>query len=335
MGFRYRKSINLGGGFRVNISKSGVGYSWGTKGYRITKTAKGTTRRTASIPGTGISFVNETGKNKNNSRASNHNQPDLDVENNSYDTEEIKNSVATDIVSDGLDNILSAARKALILDKVATIGIIVSLLASASAPGLTLFLIGFIVMKVYVRSKGKIDLDYEIEDAQKEEVDKQMEPVLKITDCDRLWRIMQSSKVADKKYAAGATNTVKRVACKSSQTSPFPFRTDSTVACFKSKKELLAFFPDKLFIIQGTKIGALNYSDVSMDVHTTRFIESGRIPKDAKVVDRTWKYVNKSGGPDKRFKNNSELPVCLYGEIDLKSSSGLNTIIMFSNANIM
>ena len=42
MGFRYRKSINLGGGFRINLSKSGVGYSWGVKGYRVTKTAKGT-----------------------------------------------------------------------------------------------------------------------------------------------------------------------------------------------------------------------------------------------------------------------------------------------------
>ena len=62
MGFRYRKSINLGGGFRINISKSGIGYSWGVKGYRVTKTVKGTTRRTASIPGTGISFVDETDK---------------------------------------------------------------------------------------------------------------------------------------------------------------------------------------------------------------------------------------------------------------------------------
>ena len=57
MGFRYRKSINLGGGFRVNISKSGVGYSWGVKGYRITRTADGRTRQTASKPGTGISYV--------------------------------------------------------------------------------------------------------------------------------------------------------------------------------------------------------------------------------------------------------------------------------------
>lgn len=41
MGVRFRKSVNLGGGFRVNVSKSGIGYSWGTKGYRYTKTAKG------------------------------------------------------------------------------------------------------------------------------------------------------------------------------------------------------------------------------------------------------------------------------------------------------
>ena len=70
MGLRYRKSINLGGGFRVNLSKSGVGYSFGGKGYRVTKTAKGTTRRTASIPGTGISYVSETGKKKNTKHGS-------------------------------------------------------------------------------------------------------------------------------------------------------------------------------------------------------------------------------------------------------------------------
>lgn len=61
MGFRFRKSINLGGGFRVNLSKSGIGYSWGTKGFRVTKTAKGKGRVTASIPGTGISYVAESG----------------------------------------------------------------------------------------------------------------------------------------------------------------------------------------------------------------------------------------------------------------------------------
>ena len=62
MGFRMRKSFG-NKYFKVNVSKSGIGYSAGVKGARITKTAKGTTRTTASIPGTGISYVNETSSN--------------------------------------------------------------------------------------------------------------------------------------------------------------------------------------------------------------------------------------------------------------------------------
>ena len=63
MGFRLRKSINLGG-VRINLSKSGVGYSFGAKGMRITKCANGRTRNTVGIPGTGISYVSESGKAK-------------------------------------------------------------------------------------------------------------------------------------------------------------------------------------------------------------------------------------------------------------------------------
>ena len=55
MGWRIRKSINLGGGFIINFSKSGIGYSWGFPGYRKTKMANGRIRKTYTIPGTGIS----------------------------------------------------------------------------------------------------------------------------------------------------------------------------------------------------------------------------------------------------------------------------------------
>lgn len=57
MGLRYRKSIRLGGGVRVNVSGRGVGWSVGGKGFRYTKPAGG--RRpysTVSLPGTGISY---------------------------------------------------------------------------------------------------------------------------------------------------------------------------------------------------------------------------------------------------------------------------------------
>ena len=64
MGFRFRKSFGKGP-FRINISKSGIGYSFGVKGARFTKTAKGTKRTTLNVPGTGLSYVSETsGKRK-------------------------------------------------------------------------------------------------------------------------------------------------------------------------------------------------------------------------------------------------------------------------------
>ncbi len=56
MGLRFRKSINLGCGLRVNLSRSGVGYSWGGKGFRVSRSARGRVTRTYSIPGTGISY---------------------------------------------------------------------------------------------------------------------------------------------------------------------------------------------------------------------------------------------------------------------------------------
>ena len=63
MGMRFRKSIKAGP-LRVNFSKSGIGYSVGGKGFRVTKKATGGVRTTASIPGTGISHVEDYGGSK-------------------------------------------------------------------------------------------------------------------------------------------------------------------------------------------------------------------------------------------------------------------------------
>lgn len=61
MGMRFRKSINLGGGTKLNISKSGIGVSTGVKGFRKSVNTSGRARTTMSIPGTGVSYVKETG----------------------------------------------------------------------------------------------------------------------------------------------------------------------------------------------------------------------------------------------------------------------------------
>jgi len=66
MGFRFRKSINLGGGVRLNLSKRGLGVSVGTKGFRISTSSSGS-RMTTSIPGTGLYYEKKLGSKKNRS----------------------------------------------------------------------------------------------------------------------------------------------------------------------------------------------------------------------------------------------------------------------------
>lgn len=55
MGFYYRKSARLGP-FRVNLSKSGIGYSIGGRGFRTGISARGRRYTAFSLPGTGIGY---------------------------------------------------------------------------------------------------------------------------------------------------------------------------------------------------------------------------------------------------------------------------------------
>ena len=55
MGLHYRKSVKIGSNSRINVSKSGLGVSTGTKGARYSVGPSGT-RTTVGAPGTGLSY---------------------------------------------------------------------------------------------------------------------------------------------------------------------------------------------------------------------------------------------------------------------------------------
>ena len=61
MGLRYRKSFKAGP-LRVTASKSGISYSGGVKGARITKRADRRVQTMLSAPGTGLRCTNTRGK---------------------------------------------------------------------------------------------------------------------------------------------------------------------------------------------------------------------------------------------------------------------------------
>src|ERR1019366_10217854 len=55
MGFRFRRSIRILPGVRLNLSKSGLGISAGPRGLKVGMDARGRKYVSAGIPGTGLS----------------------------------------------------------------------------------------------------------------------------------------------------------------------------------------------------------------------------------------------------------------------------------------
>lgn len=329
MGFRYRKSIRLGRSFRINISKSGIGYSLGVKGYRVTKTSRGTTRRTASIPGTGISYVSEKGKKKPKA------QQQAAAQDNLYDAQKIQNENIADLIPEGMEEILASARRVLTVHNVALWGAIIFALVATNYPWawLPAVLLGAVV--VYCRTAGRIGLDYELEGGAQPPAEASWDTLEQIAASEKLWRVAEASKVKNTKYSGGASTNLKRQKCKASSAAPFPFKlaAEDKVMAFTSHREKVIFFPDKLVVIRGNKIGAQDYASIRLNKSRSRFVEDKKVPKDTTVLGHTWKYVNASGAPDKRFNNNKKIPVCDYGKLIIESDEGLNTVILYSNSN--
>ncbi len=152
----------------------------------------------------------------------------------------------------------------------------------------------------------------------------------KLADCAAAWHIEAEGKVLDRKYHAGASNLVRRKQTFVRKAEPPYVKTNIETIAIGVGRQTLHFFPDRVLVYDRNGVGAVGYQELRVSVGTTRFIESDSVPSDAKVVDKTWKYVNKSGGPDRRFKDNRELPVCLYEEISLSSHTGLNELLQIS-----
>jgi hypothetical protein len=94
----------------------------------------------------------------------------------------------------------------------------------------------------------------------------------------------------------------------------------------------LYFYPG--FIVMSASkqnFAVIGFDEIQLIHSYVRFTERGTVPKDSKTIDRTWAKVNKNGTPDKRFKNNYQIPIVKYGEMKFSTSTGLNEEYEFSN----
>ena len=333
MGLRFRKSLNLGGGFRVNISKHGVGYSWGVKGARITTTSRGTSRTTLSIPGTGVSYVKEKSLKKKKSVSRTEATSTVPSNNGPlYNLETVDSSTFT---SAEYKEFLDALNKVRYVSALGIILLISSLfLFSHNHLFLgSLAVIAGIGIYLYAHTQMPIPLEYEYDEQTEERYKSLRESWLKIAKSKSVKQLKAETHV-DARANAGVTRSIDKLKnCRILKRAPYFIKPNIEVFGIKLSKFKLIFLPDKLLIVSFARVGALNYDDIDAKIGLAHIVTEGKKPSDSKIVGSTWLKVNKDGSPDKRFKNNRQLVICEYGAIVLDSPKKLHIEIVFSNAS--
>lgn len=178
-----------------------------------------------------------------------------------------------------------------------------------------------------------IEINYEFDERIKAVYDCFLNHFNEITTCSKLWQYIYSKRTNDYKYTSGAGISVIRVGVKSTSLDKKPakfFKTNIKVPYIRLKNADFYFFPERLLVRQGNKFASVFYKHLAIKGSATRFIEDQGVPPDAKVIDYTWRYLNKNGSPDRRFKNNFKIPICQYSEYELTSNTGVNEVIVTS-----
>jgi hypothetical protein len=112
---------------------------------------------------------------------------------------------------------------------------------------------------------------------------------------------------------------------------PAYINTEAAVYMVSTGPQRLYFLPDRILVYEADQVGAVQYGSLTFSVMPSTFVESENVPCDSDVIGRTWRYTNKSGGSDRRFAVNPEIPVVRYAGIEIRPSMGLNYLLQASN----
>ena len=132
------------------------------------------------------------------------------------------------------------------------------------------------------------------------------------------------------KINSGASHLVSRSRVHFGTRGPKILVANVPVPSLSSESHSLHMLPDRVLVRSGRKWSDVDYRHLHVSAEHQRFIESQLPPQDGHQVGTTWEYVNVKGGPDRRFKNNRQLAVMLYGHLELTSDQGLQWLIDLS-----
>jgi hypothetical protein len=357
MPFYLRKTVSAGP-FRFNLSKSGVGVSVGVKGLRIgtgprghyVHAGRGGLYYRASLGGTRANSAPQHPSSSPRATAYAEEGRVTMIDIQSGDVAAMRDATVTDLVDD-----LNKKQAQIPFSIAAVCGpllvVMLALLQLQLHPSGQSFwvIVGSVAfvtalpawaagewLDSYKRSSVLLyNLEEEASAAAYRNVTERFDA---LAACHGKWHIASGGAVRDLttwKRNAGAAHLVNRKAAGLEYSLPKVLRSNVTPPAITLSDRVFFFLPDFVLVKSGGRFGTVGYDDLQIRAQASRFIEDGAPVADAQIVDRAWKHPNKGGGPDRRFRDNRQLPVCLYDAMHLSSSSGLNELMEFSRTGLV
>ncbi|AQX13744.1 MULTISPECIES: DUF4236 domain-containing protein [Elizabethkingia] len=178
-----------------------------------------------------------------------------------------------------------------------------------------------------------VNIDIEFEEEIKQKFDQVYSTFKNLMVSQKIWDIT-SAHYQDAVKARSSVNTLVKKRLVKFSLRPLPYiKMNYDALYFQNANGADIYFYPGFIVMFSNKdnFAVIGINEINLDHNYVRFTETGVIPSDTKIIDRTWAKVNKNGTRDKRFKGNYQIPVVRYGEIRLKTSTGLNEEYEFSN----
>jgi hypothetical protein len=336
MGFYIRKSLKAGP-FRFNLSKSGIGVSAGVPGFRVGSGPRGNYVHMgthglyyrASLNGPRPANRGRTQSRQivSGSSSASHSRP---VYAQSVEMEDITGTDVQSLQPTGGGDLVQQLNEASGRVRFALPAAIVLFIAGCCFLPWGLILWALAVPLVWwlaLRDDARksVVVFYDVNDAQAEWYQHMVDACSGLASAQAIWRIVQQGQTANpyqRKVNAGAGTLVNRIPGHAHLTGPKVLVTNVVVPTIEAGKTSVHFLPERILVRDQKHFTDVSYDILTVTPSITRFIESSAPPRDAAQVGTTWQYVNKNGGPDRRFSNNRQLPVMQYGELALSTSGG-------------
>lgn len=331
MGWYFRKSKSVGP-FRVNFSKSGMSFSTGVKGARMSFGPRGTF---VNVGGNGIYYRKKLGPSAkgNSARGKSYvqNGSVQYAENYAQTVDAITVQEQTQGVSVTNQAIVKDIKRARLLN---WLWIATTAVLFVGVAWWTVFIM--LAIRILLPRFFRAEVNYELDTEAANEWEKFAEFFSTLKTSKKLWVIETSQSVMNTKTNAGAGRNLTRSQLTLKKTKAnriIGFGVFSNSPCFKLKGKqcTILFLPCDIIIKKGKHIVACSYENLEIRTGTTNFIETDPVPKDATIIRYTWQFVNKDGSADRRYSNNRKLPVCQYGRIMLQAGDQIGVEIHVSN----